>query len=80
MQTIDIALLFASVILALILRMVMKRFVSRRFGRSNSALLEIDFWKATQGEALTRCLLFVELLSWAATALLVATLAVQALQ
>ncbi|MGA2544946.1 MAG: hypothetical protein ABSF43_00205 [Rectinemataceae bacterium] len=80
METIDIAFLFASVILALISRMVMKRFVSRRLGRSNAALLEIDFWKATSGETLTRCLLFVELLSWATTALLVATLAVQALQ
>ena len=80
MEIIDIAFLFASVILALVSRIVMKRFVTRRFGKSSDALLEIDFWKATSGEALTRCLLFVELLSWAATVLLVAMLAVQVLQ
>lgn len=52
----------------------MKRLVARRLGKASDALLEIDFWRATSGEALTRCLLFVELLSWAAILLLVVTL------
>jgi hypothetical protein len=80
MKPIDIALLFASVALALATRAIMRRFVARRLGKANDALLEIDFWKASSGEALMRCLLFVELLCWAATILLVAMLAGLALQ
>lgn len=80
MEPVDLALLLASVILALVSRAAMKRFVARRLGKSSDALLEIDFWKATSGEALTRCLVFVELLSWAATILLVTTLASRVLQ
>jgi len=75
MNPIDIVLLFAAAVLALISRAMMKRFALRRYGRANDALLEIDFWKATSGEALTRGILFVELLSWAACILLVAMLA-----
>ena len=74
MNPIDIVLLFAAAVLALISRAMMKRFALRRYGRANDALLEIDFWKATSGEALTRGILFVELLSWAACILLVAML------
>jgi hypothetical protein len=80
MEFIDIALLFASAIFALAARTAMKRFVTRRLGRASDALLEIDFWRASSGEALTRCLLFVEILSWAATILLVAMLAESVLQ
>jgi hypothetical protein len=80
MEPIDVALLFASVALALATRAAMKRFLAHRLGKANGALLEIDFWKASSGEALTRGLLFVELLSWAATILLVATLASRQLQ
>jgi hypothetical protein len=80
MDPVDIALLLASVVLALVSRARMKRVVARRLGKSSAALLEIDFWKASSGEGLTRCLVFVELLSWAATVLLVATLAERALQ
>jgi hypothetical protein len=80
MDAVDIALLLTAALLALASRAVMKRFVTRRMGRSYDALLEIDFWKATAGEALTRSLVFVELLAWAATILLVATLASRALQ
>jgi hypothetical protein len=79
MDPVDIVLLFLSAALALAVRSVMKRIVTRRLGKANDALLEIDFWKASSGEALTRCLVFVELLSWAATILLVATLAARAL-
>jgi hypothetical protein len=74
MDPVDIVLLFASVVFALISRAAMKRLVARRLGKASDALLEIDFWRATSGEALTRCLLFVELLSWAAILLLVVTL------
>jgi len=80
MEPVDIALLFAAVAFAILSRSAMKRFVARRLGKSSDALLEIDFWKATSGEALTRGLLFVEVLSWAATVLLVATLASRVLQ
>jgi hypothetical protein len=79
MNPVDIVLLFASVVLALLSRAMMKRFAFRKYGRANDALLEIDFWKATSGEALTRGILFVELLSWAACILLVAMLAGKAL-
>jgi len=80
MDPVDIALLLASVVLALVSRSRMKRIVARKLGKSSAALLEIDFWKASSGEALARCLVFVELLSWAAIILLVATLAEGALQ
>jgi hypothetical protein len=79
MNSIDIILLFASGLLALASRAMMKRFAVRKYGRANDALLEIDFWKATSGEALTRGILFVELLSWIACVLLVAMLATKAL-
>jgi hypothetical protein len=79
MNPIDIVLLFAAAVLALVSRALMKRFALRRYGRANESLLEIDFWKATSGEALTRGILFVELLSWAACILLVAMLAGKAL-
>jgi hypothetical protein len=79
MDPIDVALLFASALLALLSRSMMKRLALRRLGRANDALLEIDFWKATSGEALTRGLVFVELLSWLACVLLVAMLASKAL-
>jgi hypothetical protein len=80
METVDIALLLAAVLLSLASRAAMKRFVTRRLGKGSFALLEMDFWKATRGEALTRGLLFVELLSWVATLILIANLAAQALQ
>jgi hypothetical protein len=80
MEPVEIALLFAAVIFALVSRAAMKRFVARRMGKASDALLEIDFWRATSGEALTRCLLLVELASWAATILLVLTLSTRALQ
>jgi hypothetical protein len=79
MEPIDVALLFASVLLALVSRAMMKRLAVRRLGRANDALLEIDFWRATSGEALTRGLIFVELLAWLASVLLVAMLASKAL-
>lgn len=75
MDPLDIVLLFGAVILALVSRAMMKRFALRRYGRANYALLEIDFWRATSGEALTRGILFVELLSWVACILLLAALA-----
>jgi hypothetical protein len=80
METVDIALLLGAVLLSLASRAAMKRFVTRRLGKGSMALLEIDFWKATRGEALMRSLLFVELLSWVATLVLVASLASQVLQ
>ena len=80
MEPLDIALLFAAVLLAIISRAVMKRFVSRRLGRSSDALLEIDYWRAASGESLARGLLFVELFSWAATILLIVMLALRVLQ
>ncbi len=79
MEPIDIFLLFAAACLALLTRAMMKRQALRKLGRANDALLEIDFWKATSGEALTRGLLFVEILSWLACILLVAMLAGAAL-
>jgi hypothetical protein len=79
MNPIDIVLLFAAGFLALASRAMMKRLAIRKYGRANEALLEIDFWKATSGEALTRGILFVELLSWVACILLVAMLAGKAL-
>ena len=79
MDPVDIVLLFVSAALALAVRSAMKRVVARRLGKANDALLEIDFWKASSGEVLTRCLVFVEVLSWAATILLVAMLAARAL-
>jgi hypothetical protein len=75
----DIFLLFASVALALVSRTMMKRRTLRRLGRVNGPLLEIDFWRATPGEALSRCLLLVEFVSWIAIVLLVALLAARAL-
>jgi hypothetical protein len=80
MEPLDIALLFSAVVFALASRAAMKRFVVRRLGKANESLLEIDFWKASSGEGLTRCLLFIELLSWGATILLLAMLAARALQ
>ena len=80
MEPVDIALLLVAVIFALVSRTAMKRFVARRMGKASDALLEIDFWRATSGEALTRSLLIVELASWAATVLLVVTLATRTLQ
>jgi hypothetical protein len=79
MNPLDIVLLFAAGLLALLSRAMMKRFALRRYGRANDALLEIDFWKATTGETLTRGILFVELFSWIACILLVAMLASKAL-
>lgn len=79
MNLIDIALLFVSVLVALISRASMKRFLVRRAGRANGALLEIDFWKASSGEALGRSLVVMELASWAAIVLLVAMLAAASL-
>lgn len=75
MEPIDVVLLFASVCLALLSRSMMKRLALRKLGRVNDALLELDFWRASSGAALTRSLVFVELLSWLACALLVAMLA-----
>ena len=80
MDPLDVALLFAAVAFALASRAAMKRFVTRRLGKANVSLLEIDFWRAASGEGLTRCLLFVELLSWGATILLLAMFAARALQ
>jgi hypothetical protein len=80
MEPLDIALLVAAVLLAILSRAVMKRFVSRRLGKSSDALLEIDFWRAASGDGLTRGLLFVELLSWAATVLLIVMLASRVLR
>lgn len=80
MNPIDIALLFASVVVALASRSSMKRFLVRRVGRANAALLEIDFWKASSGEALVRSLVLVELASWAAIVLLVLQLAILVLK
>ena len=79
MATIDIFLLFGAVLLSLGARFAMKRFATRKLGKGSNALLEMDFWNATRGEGLTRCLLFVELLSWGATIVLVTNLATQVL-
>jgi hypothetical protein len=79
MDPLDIVLLFATVLLALLSRAIMRRLALRRFGRANDALLEIDFWRATSGEALTRGILFVELFSWIGCILLIAMLASKAL-
>jgi hypothetical protein len=79
MDPLDLALLVASVCLALLVRATMKRLALRKLGRANDALLEIDFWRATSGETLTRGLVFVELLSWLACILLIAMLASSAL-
>jgi len=75
MDALDVILLFASVAMALLSRAMMKRLALRRLGRANGALLEIDFWRATSGESLSRGLLIVELASWAAILLLVTQLA-----
>jgi hypothetical protein len=75
MNPIDIALLFVSVLVALISRAMMKRILVRRLGKANTALLEVDFWKASSGEALGRSLVVMEVASWAAIILLVAMLA-----
>jgi hypothetical protein len=80
MDLIDVTLLFASACLALFSRSMMRRLALRKLGRANEALLEIDFWKASSGEALSRGLVFVELLSWLACILLVAMLAGAALR
>ena len=80
MDPLDVALLVASVAFALAARAGMKRVVARRLGKASDFLLEVDFWKASSGETLTRALLAVELLAWLATVLLVAMLATQALQ
>ena len=81
MATVAVVLLVADVFLSLVSRAVMKRFVARRLGAAASdALLEIDFWKASSEKPVMRCLLFVELLSWVAVALLVARLAVPVIQ
>jgi hypothetical protein len=80
MNLIDIALLFASVLVALATRSTMKRFLVRRVGRANAALLEIDFWKASSGEALVRGIVLVELASWVAIVLLVLQLAILVLK
>jgi hypothetical protein len=79
MEPIDLVLLLASVVLALLSRSMMKRSTIRKMGRSNDALLEIDFWRATRGEPLARGLLAVEIASWLACLLLAATLAAKAL-
>lgn len=75
MNPIDIALLFVSVLVALISRATMKRILVRRLGKANTALLEVDFWKASSGEVLGRSLVVMEVASWAAIILLVAMLA-----
>ena len=81
MEILAVVLLFAVVLIALASRAVMKRFVRRRLGAAASdALLEIDFWKASSGKPFTRCLLFIELFSWAVVAFLVARLAIPVLQ
>jgi hypothetical protein len=80
MDPIDVILLFAAAGLAFVSRRMMKRLASRRFGRANYALLEVDFWRASSGEGLARGLIFVELLSWLACLLLVAMLATGALR
>jgi hypothetical protein len=72
MDPVDIVLLFVSVALALLSRGMMKRLTLRRLGRANGPLLEVDYWRATSGEALPRGLLLVELASWVAILLLVA--------
>jgi|GEM_PF-2853258 len=79
MNPIDVALLAASAVLALASRAMMKRTVLRRLGMVNAPLLELDFWRAARGEPLSRALLFVEILSWLACALLAAVLAIGAL-
>ena len=80
MNPIDIILLFASILVALVSRSSMKRFLVRRVGKSNAALLEIDFWKASSGEFLVRGIVLVELASWAAIVLLILQLAILALK
>lgn len=75
MNPIDIALLFVSALVALVSRASMKRILTRRMGKANPALLEVDLWKASSGEALGRSLVVVEVSSWAAIILLVAMLA-----
>lgn len=80
MNPLDIALVIAAAAFAFASRRAMKRFVTRRLGKASDALLEIDFWRASSGEALTRCLLFIELLSWGATILLVAMIAAKIIQ
>jgi hypothetical protein len=76
MNLIDIILLFAAALVALLSRSSMKRFLVRRVGKANTALLEIDFWKASSGEFLVRGIVLVELASWAAMILLVLQLAI----
>jgi hypothetical protein len=79
MEAIDLVLLCISVVIALVARSRMKFFVRRKMGASNDALLEIDYWRVSSGEALTRSLVFVELGAWASTLVLVAILAASAI-
>jgi hypothetical protein len=80
MDPIDIFLLFASIIVALVSRFSMKRFLVRRVGKANAALLEIDFWKASSGELLARGIVLVELASWVAIILLTLQFAILVLK
>ena len=80
MNAVDLVLLLASILLALVSREAMKRVVARRLGKASFALLEIDYWKASSGRAFCRCLVFLELLSWAAIAFLVASIATVIIQ
>ncbi len=80
MNLLDVGLAFAAALFALASRRAMKRYVIRRLGRASDSLLEVDFWRASSGESLTRCLLLIEVLSWGATVLLVATIGVRAIQ
>ena len=75
MHPIDLVLLFAATALALASRAAMKRYVSRRAGKVEAELLEIDVWRLSKGEPFERLLLAVELLSWAACISLIVSLA-----
>jgi hypothetical protein len=79
MRMLELVLLFAAVILGLVARTAMKRFVAHRLGQGSDALLEIDFWRASRGQAPARLLLAVELLSWATIVFLVVSIATRLL-
>ena len=80
METLETILLCCSAVVALAARAAMKRFVARKGGKAEAELLEIDVWRLSSGEVPARLLLALELLAWAGTIFLVASLAAAALR
>lgn len=75
MNFLDIGLLVLSVVVALVSRAMMKRYLVRQTGRANLSILELDSWRAGSGEVLGRSLVLLEIASWIAIILLVFMLA-----